>query len=397
MASVFVPAPEPKTELGRYKILARSAGIRVSPIQLGAMSIGDAWTNVMGSMDKEQSFKLLDYFFECGGNFIDTANGYQDEQSEEWLGEWMVERRNRDRMVIATKFTTDYKSYVYGKGNAPNHCGNSRRSLHMSVHDSLKKLQTDFIDILYVHWWDWTTSISELMDSLHILVEQGKVLYLGASDLPAWVVSAANEYATARGKTPFSIYQGRWNVMRRDFERDIIPMARQYGMALAPWGVLGSGKFLTKKALAERHQRGEPLRSVLSGEQSETEARISEALEEVATRHGTESLTAIALAYVRAKAHRVFPMVGGRKIEHLKQNIEALSIKLTQEDIERLESVVPFEVGFPHDLIGPDPQVTGQFVGLAAASAALQIESLPKPDGLAWEPSTDTKKFAYNS
>ena len=121
------------------------------------------------------------------------------------------------------------------------------------------------------------------MDSLHILVEQGKVMYLGISDTPAWIVSAANEYAMAHGKTPFSVYQGRWNLMIRDFERDIIPMARHYGMALAPWDVLGGGKFQTKKAIEERKKAGEGLRTMMgASEQTEQERKISDALEDVA-------------------------------------------------------------------------------------------------------------------
>lgn len=380
---MFSPAPEPTTELGRYRILSPIAGIRVSPLQLGAMSIGSAWSEFMGSMDKEKSFQLLDAFTEAGGNFIDTANNYQNEQSEAWLGEWMKARGNRDRMVIATKFTTDYKGYDYGKGKAVNHSGNHRRSLHMSVRDSLQKLQTDWIDILYLHWWDHTTSIEEIMDSLHILVTQGKVLYLGISDSPAWVVSAANMYARAHGKTPFSIYQGRWNVMLRDFERDIIPMARNFGMALAPWDVLGGGKFQTKKALEERKKKGEMLRSVMSGtEQTEEEVKMSEALAKVAEEHGIESVTAIALAYVMSKAPYVFPLVGGRKVEHLKDNIQALSIKLTPKQIEYLESVKPFDVGFPHNFIGPDPHETGKasFL-LAAASGPMAMVRNSKPIG----------------
>jgi aryl-alcohol dehydrogenase-like predicted oxidoreductase len=166
MADMFAPAPEPATELGRYRILSSTAGIKVSPLQLGAMSIGEAWQSFMGSMDKTASFKLLDAYVEAGGNFIDTANNYQDEQSETWLGEWMAERKNRDLMVIATKFTTPYRSHELGKGKTVNFSGNHKRSIHMSVRDSLKKLQTDFIDILYLHWWDWTTSIEEIMDSL---------------------------------------------------------------------------------------------------------------------------------------------------------------------------------------------------------------------------------------
>lgn len=360
MSDFLKPAPEPRTELGRYRVLSSTAGIRVSPLQLGAMSIGDAWSGMMGSMDKDSSFKLLDAFVEAGGNFIDTANNYQSEQSETWLGEWMASRNNRDRMVIATKFTTDYKSYEVGKGNSPNCCGNHKRSLKMSLRDSLQKLQTDWIDILYVHWWDYTTSIEELMDSLHTVVEQGKVLYLGISDTPAWVVSAANTYARAHGKTPFSVYQGRWNVMLRDFERDIIPMALHFGMALAPWDVLGSGKFQTAKALEERRKKGEGLRAMLgAGEQSPDEARISEALAKVAAEHGIESVTAIALAYVLQKVPNVFPIVGGRKVEHLQDNIQSLKIKLTTEQVEYLESVRPLDVGFPHNMVGTDPKLSG--------------------------------------
>ncbi|KAJ6113268.1 Aryl-alcohol dehydrogenase (AAD) [Penicillium sp. IBT 18751x] len=359
MEKLFKPAPEPATPLGRYRILSSTAGVRVSPLQLGGMSIGDKWNQFMGSMDKEQSFKLLDAFVEAGGNFIDTANNYQYEQSEAWIGEWMAARKNRDQMIIATKFTTDYRTHELGKGKAPNACGNHKRSMFLSVRDSLRKLQTDFIDVLYLHWWDHTTSIEEIMDSLHILVEQGKVMYLGISDTPAWVVAAANTYARAHGKTPFSIYQGRWNVMRRDFERDILPMARHFGMALAPWDVLGSGHFQTAKQLEERKKAGEGLRSMFQSEQSEEERKISEALATVAAEHGIESVTAIALAYVLCKAPNVFPIVGGRKVEHLKDNIKALSIRLTEQQIEFLESAAPLDIGFPGNFIGPDPAISG--------------------------------------
>jgi aryl-alcohol dehydrogenase-like predicted oxidoreductase len=211
----------------------------------------------------------------------------------------------------------------------------------MSVRDSLKKLQMDWIDILYLHWWDYITSIEEVMDSLHILVQQGKVLYHGVSDTPAWVVTAANTYAKAHGKTPFSIYQGRWNVLIRDIEREIIPMAAQFGMALAPWDVIGGGKLQTKKALDERKNAGERPRSLLGYGQTEEELRMSEALAKVAAEHCIESVTAIAIAYVMSKAPYVFPMVGGRKVEHLKDNIQALKIRLTPEQIAYLHLLLP--------------------------------------------------------
>lgn len=374
-AKIFSEAPEPPTELGRLKVLSKTAGIKVSPLVLGAMSIGEAWSDFLGSMNKEKSFELLDAYYEAGGNFIDTANNYQEGESETWIGEWMESRKLRDQMIIATKYTSDYKSTEVGKGRSANFGGNNKRSLHVSVRDSLQKLQTDWIDILYVHWWDHMTSIEEMMDSLHILVQQGKVLYLAASDTPAWVVSAANYYAVSNGKTPFSVYQGRWNVMLRDFEREIIPMARHFGMALVPWDVLGGGRLQTKKAIEERKEHGENLRSYFGGaEQTEVEVKISEALEKIAKEHGTDSVTAIALAYVRSKAERVFPLIGGRKVEHLKQNIEGLSIKLTPKQIELLENVTSFDIGFPNNLIGQDPVITKELPSFSAMSFKMSFD-----------------------
>lgn len=323
-------------------------------------------------MNKEDSFKLLDAYWQSGGNFIDTSNNYQDEQSEMWIGEWMAKHNNREQLVIATKFTSDYRSHAIGKGKAPNFMGNTRKSLYMSIRASLKKLQTEYVDILYMHYWDYTTSIKELMDSLHMLVEEGKVLYLGVSDTPAWIVASANTYASYHGKTPFSIYQGRWNVMIRDFEREIIPMARMFGMALAPWDVLGGGKLQSKQALEERLKNNEQLRPLRSegknGGQTDFEEEMSLALYKVAQEHGLESVTAIALAYVMSKAGQVFPIVGGRKVEHLHDNIQSLKITLTPEQIGHIESVRPFHVGFPNTFIGDDPFVTGYNVRLDRAA-----------------------------
>ncbi|KAE9383091.1 Aldo/keto reductase [Gymnopus androsaceus JB14] len=221
--SIFQPAPEPPTKLGVYRVLSPRAGVRVSPICLGAMSIGDKWNEFMGSMDKEASFKLMDAYYDMGGNFIDTANNYQNESSEEFIGEWMEKRGNRDQMVIATK------PVITPSSNASTTPETNAKSLHLSVEASLKKLRTDYIDILYLHWWDYDTSVEEVMDSLHHLVASGKVVYLGISDTPAWIVAQANQYARDHGKTPFVIYQGKWNIMDRSFERDIIPMARSLG------------------------------------------------------------------------------------------------------------------------------------------------------------------------
>ena len=213
------------------------------------------------------------------------------------------------------------------------------------------------------------------MDSLHILVQQGKVLYLGISDTPAWIVAVANNYARSHGKTPFSVYQGRWNVMLRDFEREIIPMSRHFGMALAPWDVIGGGKFQSTKQIEERKRVGEGLRS----DQTEQEAKVSAALEKVAKEHNLESLSIIALAYVMQKTPNVFPVIGGRKVEHLQDNIKALSIKLTDGQIKYLESQTDFEIGFPGNFVGESPAATGQSTHMLATSAQIAYPSPPKP------------------
>ncbi|KAK0481046.1 NADP-dependent oxidoreductase domain-containing protein [Armillaria luteobubalina] len=355
--SFFDIPPAPPTKLGYYRLLSPLAGVRVSPIQLGAMSVGDKWDKLgFGSMDKESSFKLLDAYFDLGGNFIDTANSYQDETSEEFIGEWVEKRGIRDQVVIATKYTMNFKRGNDNIQQKVNYTGNGNKSLHISVKSSLKKLRTDYIDILYVHWWDYETSIEEVMNSLHNLVVEGKVLYLGVSDTPAWVVSRANMYAQVHGKTPFAIYQGHWSLLDRSFEREIIPMARTLGLALAPWDVLGGGKFRTDAEEEERRQSGEkgraPAGMGIGWERNENEKKISRALEKVAGEVGSKNIRSVALAYVMQKTPYVFPLLGGRKVEHLVSNLEALDITLSKEQIEYLESILPFDPGFPSAMIG---------------------------------------------
>ncbi|KAL5525042.1 AAD14_6 [Sanghuangporus sanghuang] len=352
---LWSPAPPEKTPLGRYRVLCPLAGIRASPLQLGAMSIGDQWHKLgMGAMDKEASFKLLDAYFDAGGNFIDTANVYQDDTSEMFIGEWMEKRGIRDQLVLATKYTTDWKRAAKDVSIRVNYVGNHAKSLKISVEASLKKLRTSYIDILYVHWWDFQTPIEEVMDHLHNLVVSGKVLYLGISDTPAWVVSAANQYAKMAYKTPFAIYQGSWNIIDRSFEREIIPMARSLGLALAPWNVLAAGRLRTDAEEERRIASGEKGRTFVQPEwkRNENERKMSAALEKVAKEVGTEHITAVAIAYVLQKAPYVFPIIGGRKVEHLMANIEALKITLSDEQIKYLESALPFDPGFPVSFCG---------------------------------------------
>ncbi len=327
------------------------------------MNFGEAYKNFMGECDKKTSFEILDFFYEnggspnykpmarCstmnsviniaiqGGNFIDTANNYQAEESEIWIGEWMTERKNRDEMVIATKFTMAFPAGP--KGIKSNYQGNHSKSLKLSLDASLKKLQTDYIDLLYVHWWDFSTSIPELMQSLHHVVAAGKVLYLGISDTPAWIVSKANQYARDHALTQFSVYQGHWSAAMRDFERDILPMCEAEGMALAPWGALGRGNFRTAEAFEQEKHEGRNM-----GAPTETVRAVSAVLENLAKTHST-AITSIALAYITHKAPYVFPIVGTRKLSHLEFNIEALSIELSDAEVDQIDAAAPFEIGFP--------------------------------------------------
>ncbi|TFK49871.1 Aldo/keto reductase [Heliocybe sulcata] len=352
---LFFPAPPPPTKLGRWRNLSPLASVTVSPLCLGGMSIGDKWGEYgYGAMNKETSFKLLNAYFDAGGNFIDTANNYQDETSEMFIGEWAQDRGIRDQLVIATKYSTMYKRGNDSIAQKALYGGNHIKSMHVSVEESLKKLRTDYLDILYVHFWDYNTSVEEVMNGLHNLVQQGKVLYLGISDAPAWVVAKANQYARDHGKTPFVIYQGAWNVMQRDLEREIIPMCRTEGLAIAPWNVLAGGHIRTDAEEEQRRQSGEKGRQTWRGdwERNEKEKLVCKALEEVAAQVGTEHIQAVAIAYVMQKTPYVFPLIGGRKIEHLMANLEALDIALTPEQIAHIESVVPFDLGFPGNIIG---------------------------------------------
>ncbi|CZR57761.1 related to voltage-gated shaker-like K+ channel, subunit beta/KCNAB [Phialocephala subalpina] len=293
--SIFQTAPQPKSLLARHRVLSPTAGVRVSPICLVYME------GFFGRAD--DPFEVLDTFFEMGGNFIDTANFYQEEASEKIIG-------------------------------------NSRKSMHVSVIASLEKLKTDYIDILYVHWWDCVTSVEEVMRGLHTLVMAEKVLYLGVSDTPAWVVMKANDFARQHGLTPFSLYQGKWSASFRDMEAEIIPMYRDQGMAIAPWECLSGGKLLSKE------QRKVKEGGRQSGPPTEEQIKVSEKLEAIATRKST-TVQAVALAYLFHKTPYVFPIIGARKVEHVKVFNDSLSVALTQEDLNFVDSAVPFNPIFP--------------------------------------------------
>lgn len=331
-------------KLTPYRLLSPSAAVKVSPLCLGAMTFGDVQPEVFGECSNETAFAILDYFYDQGGNFIDTANVYQKGASEELIGRWMKERGNRDEIVLATKYTSTLD--IDAKVNV-NNAGNSLKSMRVSVETSLKRLQTSYIDLLYVHWWDYTTSIPEMMHGLNDLVASGKVNYLGISDTPAYVVTKANEYARAHGLRTFAVYQGYWSASCRDFEREIIPMCQLEGMGLCPWGTLGQGRFQTAAKFKEREQthEGRKLEPI-----TEVDKAASLVLEKLANKRGV-NLYSILLAYHLQKTPYVFPIIGSRKVEHIETLLPCLTIALTEEEIEEIESAYPFDYGFPHTFL----------------------------------------------
>jgi aryl-alcohol dehydrogenase-like predicted oxidoreductase len=310
------------------------------------MNFGDAWKARMGECSKESAFEILDYFVSQGGNFIDAANNYQNEESEMWLGEWMSSRQNRDQLVLATKYSSSYKGHQKDKIQS-NYGGNGTKSMRISLEESLRKLQTTYIDLFYLHWWDYTVSIPELMHSLNDLVVSGKVLYLGISDTPAWVVAKANQYARDHGLRQFVVYQGLWNASIRDMERDIVPMCRDEGMGLLPYGTLGQGRFQTEEVFKEREQNNPGRKSKPFNDHDK---KVSKVLETVAKEKDT-TITSVALAYIRQKVPYVFPIIGCRNVEHLKGNIAALGVRLSEDDIKVIDGAYVFDAGFPHTFL----------------------------------------------
>ncbi|BCS19335.1 uncharacterized protein APUU_12163A [Aspergillus puulaauensis] len=341
--SLFQPPSKPSSPLANHRILSPTASVKVSPICLGGISFGNEWSELFGV--SEEPFKLLDEFFALGGNFIDTANVYNNGQSEAHIGAWMKDRGVRDQMVIATKYSAHCRAG--SRESDPlqsNFVGNSAKSMLVSVRESLKRLETDYIDILYVHWWDFATSVEEVMTHLHSYVMSKQVLYLGVSDTPAWVVVKANEFARKNGLTPFSIYQGRWNAAYRDMEAEIISMCEDQGMAIVPWAALGGGLLLSSQQRREREEK-------LAGQKSfyeldVHEISVSDALEKVAVTKET-TVQAIALAYLFHQSTYVIPIVGVQSADHIKVMNDAITTKLSLEEIQSIQKAAPFEPLFP--------------------------------------------------
>lgn len=282
---------------------------------------------------------MVDAYAEAGGNVIDTAINYRGGSSEDIVGQILEGRR--DSFVLGTKYT------VTRDGQDPNGGGNHRKNLRLSLETSLRRLRTDYIDIYWVHLWDRHTPIEETMRSLDDAVRSGKVLYVGISDTPAWMVARANSFAEWRGWTSFVGLQVPYSLLKRDIERDLLPMAQHFGMTVAAWSPLGNGILSGK--YADPSSSREPTR--LSREAvSDHDHAIAREVSDVAEDLGT-SPSQVAIAWTRARSRAVHPILGARRLDQLIDNLGALDLVLPPDTVDRLDAASGFEVGFPNSFI----------------------------------------------
>ncbi len=330
----------------KYKLLG-SSGLKVSSLCLGTMGFG---TEGGWGADQETSFKILEAFASAGGNFLDTANFYKTGTSEQTIGDF-VSSRDRDYFVIATKYS------LFDNNTNPNASGNNRKNMMRSVEASLKRLQTDFIDVLYLHIWDFLTPVDEVLRGLDDLVSQGKINYAAISDTPAWIVAKANTLAELMGWSKFIALQVEYSLLQRAAERDLIPMAKHFGMTLTPWAPLAGG------ALTGKYLRGEKGRiKEGSNRLNERSERITKEVMAVAEDLGAEA-SQVALAWTMQAGVSSIPIVGATKLSQLKDNLEAADLVLSPDAMDRLHRVSAIELGFPHDFYKEDAVKKNNFGG----------------------------------
>jgi aryl-alcohol dehydrogenase-like predicted oxidoreductase len=329
----------------RYKLLGPS-GLRVSEVCLGTMSFGDAWG--FGA-DEKEAHRILSAFADAGGNFIDTANKYHEGQSEEFVGSFLGP--GRDRFVVATKYTLAMDPVD------PNAAGNSRKNLRRSVEASLRRLRTDYLDLLWVHAWDFTTPVEEVLRGLDDLVGAGKVNHVGLSDAPAWVASQANTLAALRGWSPFVALQMEYSLLERTADRELLPVAEAFGLSVCAWAPMGAGiltgKYTRGGAVPEDSRRAAANQARLT----ERNRRIARAVDGVADQLGASSAQ-VALAWVRQRDRRTIPIAGVRTLEQLEDVLGCLELQLPAEHLAELDEVSRIELGFPYELLmGPQGQL----------------------------------------
>ncbi len=323
-----------------YRLFGRS-GLRVSELALGTMTFGTDWG---WGADRDECRKMFDAYAEAGGNFVDTANNYTNGTSERIVGELVA--ADRDHFVVATKYSLSTRP------DDPNAGGNHRKNLVRALEASLERLGTDHVDLLWVHMWDGMTPVSEVVRALDDLVRAGKVLYVGASDTPAWVVARAVTLAELRGWTAFCGLQLPWSLADRSVERELLPLAAALDLAVTPWGVLESGE-LTGKYLAPD---GQPTRS----RPEHVSPRVNQLAGEVvavAAELGRPPAQ-VAISWVRQQepgwGAPVIPIVGARSAAQLADNLGCLDLELSADQLARLEAASAFQRGFPRSFLESD-------------------------------------------
>jgi aryl-alcohol dehydrogenase-like predicted oxidoreductase len=322
----------------RYHLLGRS-GLRVSELCLGTMTFGEDWG---WGADAGESRRMFDAYVDAGGNFVDTANIYVGGRSERILGEIITADR-RNRIVLATKYT----DAIPGE-NDPNAAGNHRKSMMQAVEASLARLNTDRIDLYYVHSWDFTTRPDEVMRALDDLVRQGKILYAGISDTPAWIVSRCNELADCRGWTPFVANQIEYSLIERTPEREQIPMSRALDLGIVAWAPLAAGLLTGKYTRTDARQGKRRLDTAGSKAPDERALAIARAVDAIADEIGCAS-SQVALAWVRDQG--VIPLVGATAAQQIVANMGYRDIVLSPDHLQRLDAASRIDLGFPHDFL----------------------------------------------
>lgn len=324
----------------RSTLFGRS-GLRVSEYCLGTMTFGTEWA--LGA-DYETSKAVFDTYTNASGYFLDTANRYTNGTSERWLGEFIAD--DRDHFVVATKYT------LSDRDGDVHFAGNHRKNMMRSVRDSLQRLNTDYIDVFWLHMWDFTTPVDEIMRGLDDLVSRGLVHYIGISDTPAWIVSQANVMAELRGWSQFVGLQIEYSLIQRTPERDLLPMAKEFGMSVTPWGVLGGGALSGKYINSDKGTSPGRIPEN-SARRTDRANRIAEVTVAVANELGVAP-TAVALAWAKRLHQSVIPIIGARTPEQLTNTLKDGNLVLPQSAIERLDEVSAIELGFPHDFLMSD-------------------------------------------
>ena len=337
----------------KYRLFGKS-GLRVSEAALGTMTFGQerGW-----GAPKDESRKVYDAFREAGGNFIDTANIYTDGTSESFLGEFL--EGHRDSVVLATKYSNA------APGNDPNAAGNHRKSMMQAVEASLKRLRTDYIDLYWVHIWDAITPVEEVMRGLDDLVRQGKVLYVGISDVPAWWIAQANTLADLRGWSRFIGLQIPYNLIERTVERELIPMAKALDIGVTAWSPLSNGVLTGKyhgHGSSEPGRMSSDMMKELMPEQQRTD-RIVAAVKSVSDETG-RSMAQVALAWLRYRPIPVIPIIGARKLSQLQDNLASFDLTLSADQLKTLAAASRIELGFPYDIYAKEMVRTILYGGL---------------------------------